>query len=165
MEVTVSPEHNCEVRRITLTNHDSQAHDLELTSYVEPVLAAHGADLAHPAFGKLFLETEYQPAAQALAVPAPAALRGRKTNLGRAYPGTGRRRAGRRPVRDRPGPLSRQGPYTCQSRAMAKRVSLSNQTGAVLDPIFSLRQRVRVSAGMSVSVAFTTAVANSQEAA
>ncbi len=49
--------------------------------------------------------------------------------------------------------------------ALGKRVTLSGQTGAVLDPIFSLRQRVRVPAGQSVSVAFTTAFADSHEAA
>ncbi len=47
--------------------------------------------------------------------------------------------------------------------ALDEGVSLSGQTGAVLDPIFSLRQRVRVPAGGSVSVAFTTAVADSRE--
>src|SRR5207244_8500899 len=40
--------------------------DLEVTSYVEAVLGPHAADLAHPAFGKLFLETEYLPAEKAL---------------------------------------------------------------------------------------------------
>ncbi len=78
VEVTVSPEHNCEVRRITLSNHDSRAHDLELTSYAEPVLAPHAADLAHPAFGKLFLETEFLPAPRRCCADAGRAPR--KTN-------------------------------------------------------------------------------------
>ena len=58
MEVTASPESHAEVRRLTLTNHDSRPHELELTSYLEVVLSPHAADLAHPAFNKLFLETE-----------------------------------------------------------------------------------------------------------
>ncbi len=58
LEITVEPESHAEVRRLTLTNHDSRPHELELTSYVEVVLGPHPADLAHPAFGKLFLETE-----------------------------------------------------------------------------------------------------------
>ena len=60
LEITVSPEHRAEVRRVTLTNHDARPRELELTSYAEIVLAPHGADLAHPAFGKLFLETEWR---------------------------------------------------------------------------------------------------------
>ena len=58
LEVTASPESHAEVRRLTLTNHDSRPHELELTSYLEIVLSPHAADLAHPAFNKLFLETE-----------------------------------------------------------------------------------------------------------
>src|SRR5439155_14200005 len=66
LEVTVSPENRAEIRRLTLTNHDSQPHDLEVTSYAEVVLGPHTADLAHPAFSKLFLETEFVPAEDAL---------------------------------------------------------------------------------------------------
>ncbi len=66
LEVTVSPEQPVEVRRITLTNHDSRPRELEITSYAEVVLAPHRDDVAHPAFGKLFLETEWVPASGAL---------------------------------------------------------------------------------------------------
>src|SRR5207247_7311837 len=65
-ELTVCSENRAEVRRVTLTNHDSRPHDLDLTSYAEVVLAPHAADLAHPAFGKLFLETEWVPDSHAL---------------------------------------------------------------------------------------------------
>ena len=50
MEVTVSSEHLAELRRMTLTNLGNQPRELELTSYLEPVLLAHASDLAHPAF-------------------------------------------------------------------------------------------------------------------
>ncbi len=66
LEIAVSPEQLAEVRRITLTNHGSQPRDLELTSYVEPVLNGYGVDRSHPAFGKLFLETEYLPGSESL---------------------------------------------------------------------------------------------------
>src|SRR5207245_2230270 len=36
------------------------------TSYAEVVLAPRGADLGHPAFAKLFLQTEWLPVAEAL---------------------------------------------------------------------------------------------------
>src|SRR5204863_412184 len=54
------------VRRITLVNHDNRPRELELTSYAEVVLLPHAADLAHPAFGKLFLETEWLGGSSAL---------------------------------------------------------------------------------------------------
>src|SRR5262249_39953364 len=44
-------------------------------------------------------------------------------------------------------------------------VRLSGKTGAVLDPIFSLRCRLRVAPGSSVSIAFAPAVADSREQA
>ncbi len=66
LEITVSPEQFAEVRRLTLTNRDRQPRELEVTSYAEVVLNPRGADLAHPAFGKLFLETEWLPGSEAL---------------------------------------------------------------------------------------------------
>src|SRR5439155_24063179 len=61
MEVVVSPEDDAEVRRVTLTNRGSRPREIELTSYAEIVLAEQPADEAHPAFSKLFVETEYFP--------------------------------------------------------------------------------------------------------
>src|SRR5262249_35539444 len=66
LEVTVSPERNVEARRLTLHNLDTRPRELEVTSYAEVVLNPHGADLAHPAFGKLFLETEWAAGCSAL---------------------------------------------------------------------------------------------------
>jgi cyclic beta-1,2-glucan synthetase len=165
LEVTVSPEHAAEVRRLTLTNHNLRTHELELTSYAEVVLLQHRADLSHPAFGKLFLETEWLPGEAALlcrrrprsaeqppvwavhvvAVDGPA--------VGPAQFETDRARflgRGRTPAR--PAALDADGP-------------LSGTTGPVLDPVFAVRRRVKVAPGASVSIAFTTAVATSREAA
>jgi len=58
LEVTLSPEDDAEIRRITLVNEGSRARTLELTSAAELSLAPHGADRAHPAFNKLFIQTE-----------------------------------------------------------------------------------------------------------
>ena len=49
--------------------------------------------------------------------------------------------------------------------AMETDGALSGTTGAVLDPIFALRARVRLGPGQSASVAFTTLVATSRERA
>jgi cyclic beta-1,2-glucan synthetase len=165
LEVTVSPENAAEVRRVTLTNHGNRPHELELTSYAEVVLLPHRADLSHPAFGKLFLETEFISSRSALlcrrrprsadqnpvwcvhvlAVDGPA-VGGVQYETDRArFLGRGRTVA--RPAALEPGAV------------------LSGTTGPVLDPIVSLRRRVRVAPGASVSVAFTTAVAASREEA
>jgi cyclic beta-1,2-glucan synthetase len=44
-------------------------------------------------------------------------------------------------------------------------VALSGTVGAVLDPIVALRVRIRVEPGRSATVAFTTAIAPTREAA
>ena len=65
-EVIVSPEDDVEVRRITLINRSTRARRLNLTSYVELSMAPHNADRQHPAFNKLFIQTEALPEQQAL---------------------------------------------------------------------------------------------------
>ncbi len=48
-----------EVRRLSITNHGDRPREIEVTSYAEIVLGRPEDDLAHPAFGKLFVETEH----------------------------------------------------------------------------------------------------------
>ena len=59
LEVLVSAEDDAEVRRLTLSNFGAQPREIEVTSYAELVLAPPAADAAHPAFSKLFVETEH----------------------------------------------------------------------------------------------------------
>ena len=61
LQVTVSPEDDVEVRRLSITNRGDRPREIEVTSYAEIVLARPEDDLAHPAFGKLFIETEFDP--------------------------------------------------------------------------------------------------------
>ncbi len=57
-EIVVSPEHPVEVRRFTFTNHGDEECDLDVTTYTEIVLEPRADDVAHRAFGSLFIETE-----------------------------------------------------------------------------------------------------------
>lgn len=66
MEVTVAPADDVEVRRVRVSNGGDGSRSLRLTSYGEVVLASVAADRRHPAFGKLFVESEYVPAYNAL---------------------------------------------------------------------------------------------------
>jgi cyclic beta-1,2-glucan synthetase len=61
VEVTVSPDDAAEIRRITLVNHGARTRKLDLTSAAELSLAPHDSDRAHPAFNKLFIQTEALP--------------------------------------------------------------------------------------------------------
>src|ERR1700760_248793 len=59
LEVLVCPEDDVEVRRVTLTNQGRGAREIELTTYCEVVLAPAASDSAHPAFSKMFVQTEF----------------------------------------------------------------------------------------------------------
>ena len=164
LDVAVSIEDDVEVRRVTVVNQSARIREIDVTSYAEIVLSSPADDLAHPAFGKLFLETEYLPESAALLChrrprdprdpPMWAmhvlSLEGRpqgpvewETDRGRFI---GRGRDTDRPV-------------ALDGRA------LSGTTGIVLDPILSLRQRIRLVPGASVRLCFATGIASDRETA
>jgi cyclic beta-1,2-glucan synthetase len=58
VEISVSPEDDIELRRVTLTNTGVSTRTIEVTSFAEVVLAPAAADAAHPAFSNLFVQTE-----------------------------------------------------------------------------------------------------------
>jgi cyclic beta-1,2-glucan synthetase len=55
--VSLSPNHNLEIRKVTLTNHSKEKKQIELTSYMEVVVDGFSAEISHPAFNKLFIES------------------------------------------------------------------------------------------------------------
>ena len=57
-EVAVSPEDDVELRRLRLTNRSRVRRSIEVTTYSEVVLATPASDAQHPAFSKLFVQTE-----------------------------------------------------------------------------------------------------------
>src|SRR5690606_18297151 len=67
-QISVSPEDDIELRRITLTNRGETPRTLEITTYAEVVLATQAQDEAHPAFSNLFVQTELVPSRQAIYV-------------------------------------------------------------------------------------------------
>ncbi len=164
LDIAVSTEDDVEVRRLTVTNHGDRPRELEVTSYAEIVLTPPADDLAHPAFGKLFVETEHLPESAALlchrrprAPDEPAAWAVHVLSL------EGRTQGPVEWETDRARFLGRgRGPDN--PRALDGR-SLSGTTGVVLDPIVSLRQRVRLAPGGVARIAFATGTASSRETA
>jgi cellobiose phosphorylase len=163
--ICVDPAADAEVRAITMVNRGSRPHDLDLTSYAEVCLNHRGADRAHPAFAKLFLETEFDHATGAL--------------LARRRP----RGATETPVfavhlsasddavneaidyeTDRVRFLGRGRTPACPA-ALDDRAELSRTTGPVLDPVFSLRRRLRLDPGATARIAFITGAADSRQEA
>ena len=171
LEVVVSPEDDAEVRRVTLTNRGSRARRLELTSYAEIALATQSADEAHPAFSKLFVETEYYPNHGSLLASRRPRSASEKRNWAVHVVAVARQNGNTTTTphpeeyeTDRMAFLGRGG-SPALPRAMMAGQRLSNTQGAVLDPIFSLRQQVRVEPGMRVQISFVTAAAETKEEA
>ena len=163
MTIVVSAEHDAEIRRVSLTNLGAREREIELTSYSEIALAAQAADVAHPAFQNLFVQTEF-----AADIGALLATRRPRSNdeapiwaahVAAVEEGTvgviqyetdrsrfiGRGRSVRSPI------------------SVIDGRPLSNTVGAVLDPIFSLRCRVRLAPGATAHAIFSTVVAGSRD--
>jgi cyclic beta-1,2-glucan synthetase len=164
LDVAVSTEDDVEVRRLAVTNHSDRPREIEITSYAEIVLAPAADDLAHPAFGKLFVETEYLPERTAL-------LCGRRPRSAdeaalwavHVLSLEGRTQSPLEWETDRSRFLGR-GRSPADPQALDGR-SLSGTTGVVLDPVVSLRQRVRLAPGGFVRLSFATGMALSRDTA
>lgn len=158
--VLVSPEDDVEIRQLSLTNRSDRTRTLCLTSYFELAMAAHNADRQHPAFNKMFIQTE--------------ALPDRRTLL--AY----RRSRTDEPVdmymahrisnglsdgpfefeTDRARFIGRGNNMECPAGAIARP---GNSQGFVLDPVFSLRHQVTLEPNQRCEVSFILVVARTRD--
>ncbi|HZR20736.1 MAG TPA: glucoamylase family protein [Verrucomicrobiae bacterium] len=164
-EISVSPEDDVELRRVTLTNHSHVRRTIELTSYAEVVLAPPAADASHPAFGNLFVQTEF--------------LRSRPAVLCTRRP---------RSEEEKPpwllnllvGQSGEQGEVSCETdrsrfvgrgRSLAAPAALqgnsplSNTTGSVLDPISALRCTVTLAPHGTARLDLVMGMAETRDAA
>ncbi|HXO19444.1 MAG TPA: glucoamylase family protein, partial [Thermoanaerobaculia bacterium] len=165
LEVVVSPEDDAEVRRVSLTNHGLRVREIELTSYAEVVLAPPAADLAHPVFSNLFVATEWIPQLGALlASRRPRAEGEARLWAAHVVAVSGETVGAAQFETDRMRFLGR-GRGVRTPMSVIDGSPLSNTVGAVLDPIFSLRRRLRLDPGTTAHVTFSTLVAPSREAA
>ncbi|HET6893116.1 MAG TPA: glucoamylase family protein, partial [Pyrinomonadaceae bacterium] len=163
LEVVVSAEDNAEVRRVSITNNSLRAREIEITSYSEIVLATPEADAAHPAFSNLFIETEFIPTENALlARRRPRSIADQPVWAVHAVVAEGDTLGAVQYETDRGRFLGR-GHTTADPVAVMEERPLSNTVGAVLDPVFSLRRRVRIRPGQTARISFSTAITSTRE--
>ncbi len=165
LDVTVSTEYDAEVRRVSISNLGGRTREIEVTSYAELVLGSTEADAAHPAFSKLFVETEFLPNIGALLATRrtrsphePAVWAVHLTVV------EGDAVGGPQFETDRARFLGR-GQAVRIAASVMDGQPLSNTSGAVLDPCLSLRRRLRLSPGSTARIAFWTLVASSRDEA
>ena len=165
LEVCVPERGDLELRRLTLRNLGDRPRRLELTSYAEVVLNALAADAAHPAFSKMFVQTEWATDARALlarrrtrAPDEPScwlvhALVGDAVAAGTLQRETDRAR------------FIGRGHTLAAPRALVEPEPLSGTVGNVLDPIVSLRGMVELAAGGEAHITFLLGAAADRTAA
>ncbi|ACZ77398.1 glycosyltransferase 36 [Dickeya parazeae Ech586] len=163
-EIVVSPEDDIELRRVTLLHRGRQPRTLELTTYAEVVLAYAASDLAHPAFSKLFVQTELIPEQDTIlchrrprSPDDPCVwlfhmmvVRGQTPEQKTSFETDRARFLGR-------------GRTTANALALRQNGPLSNTAGPVLDPIFAIRQSVVLQPGKPVIVDMVYGVADNRQ--
>ena len=160
-EIVMSPEHAAEIRRVTLTNHGDSPARLDMTSFTELSLSQRGADIAHPAFQKMFVETELLESKGALIahrrkrsehepeIWVAQILTGLDAGQTRSY------------STSRAAFLGREGTVAAP-RAMARGVVLDGVTQPALDPALVLRTEFELSPGEQTRLSLVTLVADSR---
>ncbi|MDH4154218.1 MAG: hypothetical protein OEV01_10580, partial [Nitrospira sp.] len=163
LEVVVSSEDDAEVRRVSLTNMGTSARTLQITSYAELSLVSQAADVSHPAFANLFVQTEFVPE-----VGAVLATRRRRSDdeatvwMAQVVVVEGEIVGDLQYETDRARFLGR-GHHVRTAVSMIGGRPLSNTVGSVLDPVMSLRRTVRVPSGGTVRVVFSTIIGPSRD--
>nr|MBS0037305.1 hypothetical protein [Saprospiraceae bacterium] len=164
-EICVSPDHQIELRKLTLTNYADRKRILEITSYAEVVLNRQTDHNSHPAFSKLFVETEYLKSNRSIFAKRRPRSKGEKPIwLIHTFAGN---------YLNQPGePLYFE---TERSNFIGKGRSLSNPEamddgnklkgfqGNVSDPIVSFRKKITLKPGGKVQLTFGLGYAESRE--
>lgn len=163
-EISVSPEDDVELRRVTITNRSRTRRAIDVTSYAEVVLASSAADALHPAFSNLFVHTEIVPERQAILCTrrprssdeqAPwmfhlMAVHG--GDIGEVSYETDRMR------------FIGRGNTVANPQAMSGPAALSGSEGSVLDPIVAIRCRMTLDPEQSVTINIVTGVGAGRDA-
>ncbi len=164
LEISVSPEDDIELRRVTLTNHGTTARTIELTSYAEVVLAPPASDASNPAFSNLFVQTQIVRERQAILCTRRPRGAGEKppwmlhlmTVYGAAIASTSYETSHEAFVgRGR----------TLADPAAMHRASLTDSEGAVLDPIVAIRNTIVIGPDETVRAHLVTGAAETRDAA
>ena len=168
--ISVSPEDDVELRRLSLTNRSERRRQIEVTTYAEVVLASQGQDESHPAFSNLFVETEILAGRPALlATRRPRGPEERPPWLLHVMTGNCPTKDSATLVgepsfeTDRRTFLGRG--RTPHNPAALDQPVLSGATGATLDPVVSIRRIVTLEPGETVRLDIVTGIAESRERA
>lgn len=164
-EMVVSPEDDIELRRTHITNHSRSRRTLEITSYAEVVLAPGAGDTLHPAFSKLFVQTEIVREQEAvLCHRRPRSQAEPSVWLFHLMRVHGAETQTMSFETDRMAFIGRTRSLD-DPQAMHAGALLTDSQGPVLDPIVAIRQRITLLPQQTVKVDLVMGVAESRSQA
>lgn len=162
MQVTVAPDDPVEIRRIHLHNNIGRPRDLRLTSYGEVILAPQAADARHPAFNKLFIESEFIPELNLqIFMRRPRSDQETNIYMGHMLVVDGSQTIARHEA-DRYQFIGRDQSLH-NPAALTSPQYLTGATGATLDPIFALGQGIRLNPHASADLTYLSFAAENRE--
>ncbi len=162
-EIAVSNEDNTEIRRIVIKNNGDSERVIEITSYCEVTMAPMNADEVHPAFSNLFVRTEFLKEPMCiLANRRPRAKNQKKPWVMQSMFVDGITIGEVQYETSRVNFIGRGGNLTCPL-ALENNNDLKNIVGDVIDPIISIRRRIKLKTGSSCGISFVSSVTDSKE--
>lgn len=166
-EICVSLDHPIELRKVTFTNYSNLERTLEISSYAEVVLNKMVEHNAHPAFSKLFVETEYLPMHHSLlAKRRPRSKEENPIWLVHTVASNGSdKNSGLLQFETERSNFIGKGRSLSNPKAMDNDNSYKGSQGNVSDPIVSLRKKIILNPGGKVQISFGLGFAASREEA
>ncbi len=164
-EIVVSPEDDIELRRVLLTNRTRANRIIDITSYAEVVMAPNDADLAHPAFSNLFVQTEIIYQRQAILCSRRPRSAGENSPwMFHLMAVHGAEIRNITYETERLQFIGRRNSLVSPD-AMTRSKSLSGSQGSVLDPIVAIQFQIVLEPEGSAAIDIVTGVSESREGA
>ena len=162
-EIVVSPEDDIELRRVRITNRSNVRRTIEITSYAEVVLASPAADMTQTAFGNLFVQTEIMDSRRAILCTRRPRSDGEQAPwMFHLLAVNGTKISDTSYETNRMQFIGR-GQTLASPRVMNENSALSGSEGSVLDPIVSIRCRIKLEPEQSATIDFVSGVAESRD--
>ncbi|MEW5827537.1 MAG: glucoamylase family protein [Chloroflexota bacterium] len=163
--IAIAAAEDVEIRRVSVTNHSDRPRSLQLTSYGEVILAPHDVERRHPAFNRLFIESDYLEESQTLLFHRRArSAKEKPVFLAHTVASNNGKVSITGFETDRAQFLGIGG-TSRQPAALSGSEPLTGATGATLDPVFALQIGIRLAPRETIQVAYVTLAATSREQA
>ena len=159
-EIIVTKSHDCEIRKVTFTNHSKETKELELTTYTESIIVKNIEDITHRTFKNLFVKSEYEPETGSVIM----CRRNSSKKMSNYF-------VNRLLIEDNEEDITyetERAEFIGRNRNTSnpnalEREKLSNKAGTNIDPVISLRSKVTIEPNKSKTVYLIAGFAKSKE--